>query len=221
MAFTSNVAVDIQKDVIDELEWDPEVDAAHVGVEVDHGVVTLTGTANSYSAYKAAERATFRVAGVRAVANEMLVKLAGNDIVDDAAIATKIADAFAANVMVPKGIHIRVVQGGVTLDGAVAWQYQRNVAEKTTRAIRGVKWVSNLIGIVQPTIAAEAIEAGITRALMRNAAVDAGQVHVAVSGREVTLTGTVPSWTERKEAEAAVWRAPGIIAVTNTIAVKP
>jgi osmotically-inducible protein OsmY len=151
----------------------------------------------------------------------MLVKLAGNNVVDDAAIATKIADAFAANVMIPKGIHIRVVQGGVTLDGAVAWQYQRNVAAKTAHAICGVKWVSNLIGIVQPTIAAEAIEAGIARALVRNAAVDADRVHVEVSGREVTLTGTVPSWAERKEAEAAAWRTPGIIAVTNTIAVQP
>ena len=220
MALASNVDVDIQKDVIDELEWDPEVDAAHVGVEVDRGVVTLTGTAHTYTAYKAAERAAFRVAGVRAVANEMLVNLAGNDIVDDAAIATKIADAFESNALIPKGVRIRVAQGGVTLEGTVEWQYHRNVAEKTARAIRGVNWVSNLIEIVQPAIAAEAIEAGIKRALVRNAAVDAGRVHVAVSGRELTLMGTVQSWAEKKEAEAAAWRTPGIIAVTNTIDVQ-
>ncbi len=218
MAVASNVDVDTQKDVVDELEWDPEVDAAHVGVQVDRGVVTLTGTVNTYTEYKAAERAAFRVAGVRAVANEIFVKLPG-DIIADEAIATRIADAFESNVLIPKGVRIRVAQGGVTLEGTVEWQYQRNVAEKTARAICGVNWVSNLIEIVQPAIAAEAIEAGIKQALVRNAAVDAGRVHVAVSGRELSLTGTVQSWAEKKEAEAAAWRTPGIIAVTNTIAV--
>lgn len=213
--------LDIQRDTLDELAFDPEVEPTDIGVEVRDGVVTLTGTVANYAEKWAAERAAFRVDGVRALANEIVVKLPGSGLPDDAEIAKGIADAFERNVLIPHGVNIRVAQGGVTLDGTAQWQYQRNTAEKVARAIRGVKWVSNLIEVVQPPIAPHEIEKGIKQALVRNAAVDADRVHVSASGGHVTLTGTVRSWAERRDAQAAAWRAKGVTAVINQIVVQP
>lgn len=213
--------VDVQRDVIDELAFDPEVEPTEVGVAVDDGVVTLTGTVKTYAEKWAAERATFRVDGVRAIANEITVKLPGAGMPDDADIAKGIATAFEHNVLIPKGLDIRVAQGGVTLSGTAQWQYQRNTAEKVARATRGVKWVSNLIHVTQPPVVPHDIETGIKQALVRSAAVDADRVHVSASGGHVTLTGTVRSWAERRDAQAAAWRAKGVTAVTNEIVVAP
>lgn len=213
--------IDIQKDVQDELSFDPEVEPSDIGVAVDDGVVTLAGTVKTYAEKWAAERAAFRVDGVRALANEITVKLPGAGIPNDAEIAMGIADVFAHNILIPKGIDIRVEQGGVTLSGTVQWQYQRNVAEKVARATRGVKWVSDLIYVAQPPVAPDEIERGIKQALVRSAAVDADRVHVVVRGGHATLTGTVRSWAERRDAQSAAWRAKGVTAVTNEIIVAP
>lgn len=212
--------VDIQSDVLDELAFDPEVESTDVGVAVDDGVVTLTGTVETYAEKWAAERATFRVAGVRAGANEIVVKPEGTGLLDDAEIAKAIANGFEHNVLIPHGTQIHVAQGGVTLAGKAQWQYQRTAAENVARAVRGVRWVSNMIAVEQPAIAYHEIEKAIKQALKRSAAVDADRVHVEVHGRELTLSGTVRSYAERNEAEAAAWRTKGVIAITNTIAVR-
>lgn len=221
MATMTRRDVDIQHDVFDELTFDPEVEPTEIGVTVDDGVVALAGTVKTYAEKWAAERAAFRVEGVRAVANDIVVKLPGAGIPDDAEIAKAIAGAFEHNVLIPKGVDIRVAQGGVTLSGTAQWQYQRNVAEKVARATRGVQWVSDLIHVAQPPVAPHDIETGIKQALVRNAAVDADRVHVAVSGGHVILTGTVRSWSERRDAQSAAWRAKGVTAVTNEIVVAP
>jgi osmotically-inducible protein OsmY len=212
--------VAIQQDVLAELAFDPQVEPTDVGVEVDDGVVTLTGTVEKYVERWAAEHAASRVIGVRALANEIVVKREGVGLPDDTEIAKGVADAFARNVLIPTAIDIRVSHGGVTLDGKVQWQYQRTAAEHVAQATRGVKWVSNLIEVAQPPVSTHEIETGIKHAMVRNAAVDADRVHVAVSGGHVTLTGTVRSYAERREAQDAAWRAKGVTAVTNTIAVQ-
>ena len=212
--------VDIQQDILAELAFDPEVEPTDVGIEVDDGVVTLTGTVETYSKRWAAERAASRVMGVRALANEVVVKPEGTGMPDDTEIATGIVGAFERNVLIPKGVDVRVSHGGVTLDGKAQWYYQRTAAEHVAQAIRGVKWVSNLIEVVQPPVSKHEIETGIKQAMVRNAVVDADRVHVSVSGGHVTLTGTVRSFAERREAQDGAWRAKGVTAVTNTIAVQ-
>lgn len=212
--------VDIQQDVLDELSFDPQIYRTDVGVEVDDGVVTLTGTVASFAEKWAAEEAAFRVEGVRALANDITVKLPGGGIPDDTEIAMRVANAFEHNILIPKGIDIRVANGTVALEGEAQWHYQREAAERAARAIRGVQGVLNQIRIMQPPVDKGAITTGIKQALVRNAAVDADRVHVMVDGGHVTLTGTVRSWAERREAQEAAWRTKGVTAVTNTLAVQ-
>lgn len=210
---------DIQQDVLAELSWDPEVDSTDVGVEVDDGVVTLTGTVETYSKKWAAERAALRVEGVQAVANDVKVKILGERT--DTDIARAVADALEADIMVPhKRIHVVVKEGWVKLEGEVDWQYQRRAAEDALRHIAGVRGVSNLITIKKPTVSALEIKNGIERALVRSAEVDADRIKVRVDGDHVTLTGTVRSWAEKRDAEDAAWRAKGVTSVTNKIEIR-
>ena len=213
--------VDIQQDVLAELVFDPEIERTEVGIEVDDGVVTMTGTVENYTKRWAAERAAARVMGVRALANEIIVKPEGTGLPDDTEIAKGIVNAFAHNILIPKEFGVRVSHGGVTLDGKAQWHFQRAAAERIAQAVRGVKWVSNAIEVVQLPVSTHEIENDIKQAMVRNVLVDAERVHVAVSGGHVTLTGTVRSFAERREAQDAVWRAKGVTAVTNTIAVMP
>jgi len=226
--------VDLQRDVIDELQYDPEIDAEDIGVTVDNGVVTLAGRITTFSQYSAADRAVHRIAGVRAFANDLKVAAfhggmpddlevaaLGGGTLNDTEIAKGIADAFDRNVVLSPGITIRVVDGGITLEGTVAWYYQRDAAEATARSTRGVRWVWNMITVTQPAVDAATIEEGITRALVRNATVDAQHVHVQVRGRHVTLTGEVHSLAERQEAAAATWRGTGVSEITNHLRVVP
>ncbi len=211
----------IQADVLEELEFDPEVDVTDVGIAVDDGVVTLTGTVDTYAEKMAAERAALRVAGVRALANDLIVARELVGIPTDTAIAKQIADAFALNVAVPEDVTAKVEDGRVNLHGETPWHYQREEAERVARQIAGVKSVTNTIRIIQPPVAPKAVESQIIRALVRNAAVDARGVDVAVSGGHVTLSGTVRSWAERQEAAAAARRTKGVTEVTNRITVQP
>jgi osmotically-inducible protein OsmY len=217
----------IQENVLAELAWDPEVgDTEEIGVEVDDGVVALTGTVDSYAKKLAAERAALRVDGVRAVANDLTVKLVVPTRGDrsDTAIAKAVADALDANAVVPKGrIKVAVEHGWVTLEGEVDWQFEREQAEDTARKVPGVVGVTNLIEVKsnRNDLREEEIKGGIERALLRSAEVDAEQIRVKVEGGHVTLTGIVRTWAEREEAEGAAWRAPGVTKVTNLIEVRP
>jgi osmotically-inducible protein OsmY len=222
MSTTTLTDVEIQQDVMDEIDWDPEVEVTDVGVEVDDGVVTLTGTVESYARRWAAEHAALRVTGVRAVANDISVRPAGLGARNDTDIARALADAmeWAANVPHER-IDLRVSNGQVTLEGEVDWNYERERAADIARRVMGVKGVTNLISVTQPRISAEEIESRIERALVRSAELDAERIHVETVAGHVTLTGTVKSWNEKREAGNAAWRVPGVTAVTNHLEVAP
>jgi osmotically-inducible protein OsmY len=210
----------IQMDVLSELDWDPEVDATEVGVEVDDGVVTLTGWVDSYAKKVAAERAAQRVEGVRAVANDLSVKRHATRT--DTNIGKAVADALESNSLVPVDrLKITVKNGKVTLQGEVDWDYQRQAAVNITRHIQGVRDVFNLITLKQPAVSPDEIKDAIGRALVRSAELDASRIDVSVEGGHVVLRGTVRSAAEKTAAEAAAWRAKGITRVTNEIEVRP
>jgi osmotically-inducible protein OsmY len=222
MATTVDADLALQQAVLQELRWDPEVEPTEVGVEVDDGVVTLTGTVDSCWKKLAAERAALRVDGVRAVANDIVVKT--SDLRTDADIAKDIADAFEANMLIPEDrIKITVRDGWVILEGTVDWKFVRDQAETIAQKTKGVVGVTNLLTVKprQENLLAENIKRGIENALIRSAAIDASRIEVTVDGDRVTLSGRVRSWAEKYEAEQAAWRTPGVAEVINKIEVEP
>jgi osmotically-inducible protein OsmY len=212
---------DIKRDIEEELLFDPDIDAADIGVTVKNGVVALTGFVKSYTEKFEAEAAAKRVAGVLGLANDLEVRLPGGterpdpDIARDVVAAIKTRLPFTAE-------HIRAVvkNGWVTLEGQVEWQYQRQTAESAVRRIKGVKGVSNLIQL-QPRTRPDEIKRKIQEAFKRNAEVDANRIMVETNGGEVILNGTVRSWVEREEAERVAWSAPGVTKVEDRIVVSP
>jgi osmotically-inducible protein OsmY len=220
MATVIRTDVDIQQDVLDEFAWDPEVEPTEVGVQIDDGIVTLTGTVDTYMTKLAAERAAQRIDGVRAVANDLVVKWSG--VRTDTDIARAVADAIEANISVPREhVDITVKDGKVTLTGQVDWEFQRMAAGDTIRHLAGVREVINLITIRQPRVSPKEVKTGIEEALVRSAEVDAGRIQVNIEDGRVRLTGMVRSWPEKHEAGLATWRAKGVTQVTNDIVVRP
>lgn len=221
MAVTFKTDTEMQRDVLEELDWDPKLEAHELGVEVDDGVVTLSGTVDSFAKKYAAERAAFRVDGVRAVANMLTIHIAGAKP-NDTDIARMAADALEVNRLVPLDhLDITVKNGNVTLSGTVKWEYQRRAAVTTIRDLVGVRDVINLVTIEPPTASAHEVKQGIERALVRAAEVDAGHIHVRVVDGHVRLTGTVRSWPEKQAAFDAAWRAKGVTHVEDDIIVRP
>ncbi len=206
---------EIQKDVMAELRWDAQIQPNEIGVAVKDGVVTLTGWVDSYLKKWSAEDAARRVAGVKAVANDLEVKLATERTDPD--IAAAAVHALEWDTSVPTGkVQVTVSKGWVTLRGEVEWQYQRQAAESVVRRLAGVKGVTNLI-VVKPSTTPSELKKKIEDALIRNAQLDAKNITVEVQGSKAILRGTVRAWVEKEEAERVAWSAPGITSVDNRI----
>jgi osmotically-inducible protein OsmY len=209
----------IRQAVLRELEWEPQVKSTEIGVSVSDGVVTLTGYVDSYSKRYHAERAALRVASVRAVANELQVKLPASSERTDGDLAKSAVRALDSYVTVPKDrIKVTVRNGWINLEGEVEWQHQREAAESAVRHLVGVKGIVNLITI-KPKMASTEVKAKVEEALKRMAELDAQRIQVQTTDGKVILQGTVRAWAEREEAERAAWRAPGVREVENRIAI--
>ena len=210
----------LKKDVISELDWEPSVNAAHVGVAAADGVVTLTGHLNTYAEKYAIERAVQRVQGVKAIAVELDVKLEPGHKRSDSEIAAAVESGLRWHALVPADrIQAKVEKGWVTLKGEVDWEYQRQSADRAVRNLTGVVGVSNAIAL-KPKVAPANVVNRIRDALARHAQEEAKNIEVMASGSTVTLRGRVDSWAERNAAFGAAWSAPGVTSVVNEIKVQ-
>lgn len=209
----------LQRDVQAELQWDPSLDHADIGVAVIDGVVTLSGCVKSFAEKLAAERAARRVAGVRAIAQELQVRFAADPKTGDHEIAKRIVDVLRWNALVPQqGIDIKVEQGWVTLSGHVAWHYQSEEARRLASGINGVTGVSNNLIVTKQPVQSD-LRQRIKAALDRQADIDAAAVTITIEGGKVTLGGKVRAPYERRIAEQAAWSAPGVTQVEDRIAI--
>ena len=208
----------LQKDVMDEIKWEPSATASQIGVSAANGVVTLNGTVATYAEKWAVERAAQRVQGVKGIAEEITVKLSGPHARTDAEIAEAAVSALKRHVWVPDDVQVMVAQGWVTLKGHANWEYQRTAAREAVCFMPGVKGVANDITL-KPAAKPSAVKDAIEKALVRNAEIDAGKVNVTADGGTVTLSGSVRSWGEKDDAGTAAWNAPGVNSVRNDIKV--
>ena len=211
----------LQEHVQSALDWEPSVDAADIGVTVENGVVTLRGDIKTYSEKASAERVALRVYGVKAVANDLSVRLGTELKRTDTEIAQAAVNLLKWNSRLPANTILVSVSGGwVTLKGTVDWNYQRDAAAKTVRDLTGVVGVANGI-TVRSHVSVADVQSKIQAALKRSAEVDARRINVSATDGKVVLSGNVRSWAEREEARHAAWAAPGVKEVEDRMAIVP
>lgn len=212
---------EIERDIKEELQWNPDLDATNIAVSVKDGIVTLAGFVRSYTEKYEAEQAAKRVLGVRGVANDLEVRMPSVDERPDPDIARDAVAVLQAQLPISsENIQVVVKNGWITLEGSVEWQYQKSTAENAVRRIRGVRGVINNL-VVKPHAEPTEIKRKIQEAFKRNAELDANRITVETHGSEVVLKGTVRSWIEREEAERVAWSAPGVTKVVDEIVVSP
>lgn len=211
----------IREDIFQELKWDPAVSDTEIGVAVKNGVATLSGNVATFAQKFAADRAAERVVGVRAIADDVTVKIPSNQARSDTDIAHAVANALKWDTEVPdEKVKARIDNGWIWLEGEVEWQFQKLAAERAVRNLTGVKGVTNTIELKpQSPASPAAVSTKIREALMRSAEFDANRIVVEVEQGKVTLRGTVRSYAERKEAERAAWSAPGVTALEDKIVI--
>ena len=205
----------IRQTVIDELDFDPSIDAAHIGVAVENGIVTLTGHVASYTERVAAETAAQKVRGVRGVVEEIKVRFGGATPPRDADLAQRAVQMLDWSATVPrKAVQVKVQTGWVTLTGQVDWQYQKEEAYRSIKRLAGVAGIINNVAVT-PRASVPDVRAKILAALKRNAELEADAIQVTVTDARVVLEGKVNAWHERRLAENAAWSAPGVRAVED------
>jgi osmotically-inducible protein OsmY len=206
----------LKQDIETELLWDPKVNEAQIAVSVNHGAVTLLGVVDTYAEKWAAEDATKRVSGVRTVAQDLTVRILSAHKHSDSEIASAVQSALSWNVLVPATVTARVSQGVLTLEGLVAWNFQRNAAERAVRYLTGVVAVENTITL-KPEISVSVVRENVEAALHRQATADAKSIQVDTMGGRVTLSGHASSWQSIEDAANAAWAAPGVTEVVDRV----
>ena len=208
----------IRQHVLEELEFEPSIDAAHIGVSVENGVVTLTGHVRTYGEKIDAEDAAQHVKGVKAIAQEIEVRYPFEKQTHDDQIAKRAADALAWGLVPKDSVKVTVQKGWVALTGEVEWHYQKVAAEASVRKLEGVAGVTNRVTI-KPSVAPKDVKKKILAALHRNAQVEGSSIAITAKAGTVTLTGHVHTWQERGVVERAAWSAPGVTTVDNKLEV--
>lgn len=210
----------LRQNILDQLEFEPSIDANDIGVTVEDGIVTLTGHVGSYSQKTAVETLVGRIKGVKGLAQDIQVRLAGTEGTSDEEIAKRAVSLLTWSSVVPEGrVQVRVQDGWITLTGALDWNYEKTAAADALTHVKGVVGITNEIAI-NPRVSRVDVKTHIEDALKRDAHLDAKAIRVRVSGSTVVLEGSVTTWGERRSVEQAAWSTPGVTTVDNRLTVR-